>query len=92
MMSIDSVRQPHNTVNWRMKQSWILKVVSCHHITFHHVAFSALGVVTQVTFSNRDHLFQFQVDSNHNSDGVITRKWWWRRGTKRAVWMKREGH
>ncbi len=60
------VRQWHETVNRRMKQWQMLKGDFRHDINLHHIAFTAVAVVTQDAISNGEPLFQ--VDYTDNLD------------------------
>ena len=59
------VRQRHETVNRRLKQWRILKGVFRHDISFHHVVFSAVAVITQVAISKGEPLFQVNYTDNY---------------------------
>jgi hypothetical protein len=52
------VRQYCETVKRKLNQWQILKAEFHHDISFQHIAFSTVAVVTQVTISDRESLLQ----------------------------------
>ncbi len=54
------LRAHHETCNKRFKQWGILKQIYCHDLTDHHDVFSAVVVLTQLSFESGDTLFSVE--------------------------------
>ncbi len=54
------LRAHHETCNKRFKQWGILKQIYCHDLIDHHDVFSAVVVLTQLSFESGDTLFSVE--------------------------------